>query len=172
MRLPPFPQPVRTMSNKLLVNHPANRSAENYVKHVLQLPVTDPRYTPRDVTGDGKDETFCNVYVLDMLAVMGYSYPLMKAKSLITLWRDSKGPMQAMVIQDAITNANMGCPTVFGLDSDSPTWHVGVVLPQPPTINVGDVVVANVGRTNFYGRQLRYAVKKEDLIRVEFFGAP
>ena len=171
MRLPVYPDRV-TKNKNILVNHPDNRSPENYVKHLLQLPVTDPRYAKRDVTGDGVDETFCNQYVIDALDVMGYSYPWMRAKQLITLWREGQGPMVKMVIQDAVTNANMGCPTIFALDNSGPTWHVGIVLPQPPVVKLQDLIVANVGASNFYGRQLVYGVKRTDVPRVELYGAP
>lgn len=166
--LPPYPKLVTTLQS-IKTNHPDNRSASSYVAAILQLPVSDPRYQ-RDP--EPPHATKCNFFTVDVLHVMGYPVGWMRAKGLIKLWRLNGGPLQKMVIQDAVSNANLGCPTVFGLEEPGETWHVGVVLPQVATVNPADLLVANVGATNFYGRQLKYAVRKEDLSRVEFFGAP
>lgn len=163
--LPPYPELVTKLTT-VKVNHPDNRSASAYVAAVLQLPVSDNRYQ-RDEFG-----TKCNFFGVDVLHVMGYPVAHMRAKGLIRLWRLAGGPIIRMVIQDALSNANLGCPTLFGLEEPGETWHVGVVLPQPPTLKVEDLMVANVGARNFYGRQLKYAVQADDLKRVEFFGAP
>lgn len=165
--LPPYPKLVTTNTN-VKVNQPQERSPEAYVSHILQLDVRDRRYA-RDEYG-----TKCNFYTMDVLHVMGYPVPLnQRAKALIMSWRAGQGPVMPMVIQDAVKNAQLGCPTVFGLeDPDSETWHVGVILPQGMPVTIGDLLVSNVGAINFYGRQLRYAVPRNRLGQVECFGAP
>lgn len=53
----------------------SNRSAQRLLALVgqfgLDLDVWHPRYGKRDITGDTKDETFCNILVRDVCAAMG-----------------------------------------------------------------------------------------------------
>ena len=166
--LPPYPRRVTELPS-IKVNRADQRSASAYVQAVLQLPISDRRYL-RDQYG-----TKCNFFTIDVTHVMGYDEKFRRAKDIIKEWRANFGPTSIikMVLQDAITNANMGCPTFAGVDvPGSDTDHVMVVLPQPPTTRAGEVVIANVGATNFYGRQLKYAVPKALLAQVEFFGGP
>lgn len=164
--LPPYPELVTKMTN-IKVNHQTNRSASAYIQAVLQLPVRDPRYA-KDQWG-----TKCNYFVHDFMHVMDYPVTFMLAKEYIDRWRLGEMSMLRMVLEDAITNANMGCPTVGGLrEPDGHHSHVFVVLPQPATIKIHDLIIANVGVSNFYGRTLAWAIRKEDLDRVELFGAP
>lgn len=164
--LPPYPELVTKLSS-VVVNHPDKRSASAYVQALLQLNVKERRYAT-DEYG-----TKCNFYVHDVLHVMGYPVPFMLARDYIKFWRKAEGPVKPMVFQDALINASCGCPTVFGLlEPDNQHSHVGVVLPQRTAVKLGDLIVANVGASNFYGRSLRWAVALKDLPRVEFFGAP
>lgn len=164
--LPPYPQLVTSIPT-IKTNHPDNRSASAYIQAVLQLPVKDPRYA-RDQWG-----TKCNYFVHDFLHVMGYPVTFMLAKEYIDRWRVGEMSMVRMVLEDVITNANLGCPTVGGLrEPDGQHSHVFVVLPQPATVKLHDLLIANVGVTNFYGRSLAWAIQGKDLDRVELFGAP
>lgn len=165
--LPPYPRLVTELTT-IKTNQPDNRSASAYVKAVLQLPVSDARYA-RDEYG-----TKCNFYVHDVLHVMGYPVPFMRAREYIDNWRSASKYMQRMVIQDAILNAACGCPTIAALrvTPDDKSSHVMVVLPQPATTSPGDLLIANVGASNFYGRTMRWAIAAKDLAQVEFYGAP
>lgn len=155
-----------TKLTTIQVNHPDHRSVSSYVRTLLQLPVSDPRYAV-DVHG-----TKCNFYVHDVLHVMGYPVAFMLAHDYIKLWRLAGGPLQPMGHHDAIANANLGCPTVFALlEPDDKHSHVGIVLPQTPPAVLADTLVSNVGSSVFYGRSMRWAIGAKDLARVEFFGA-
>lgn len=163
--LPPYPRLVTELTT-IKVNQQTKRSKGAYVTHVLQLDVHDGRYA--------KDEygTKCNFYVHDVLHVMGYPVEYRLARQYLDDWRASSY-MQPMVIEDAIHNANIGCPTVFGIrEPDGLHSHVGVVLPQDPYSTLADLLVANVGASNFYGRPLRWAVAKARLLDVQLWGAP
>lgn len=164
--LPPYPELVTKLTT-IKVNQPKQRSASKYVQSLLQLPVSDARYA-RDDNG-----TKCNYYVHDVLHVMGYPVLFQLARDYIKAWRKGEMAMQQMVIQDAVMSANMGCPTVFGLlEPDHKHSHVGVVLPQAPTVIPADLLVSNVGVSIFYGRSMRWAIPSQSLSLVEFFGAP
>lgn len=164
--LPPYPEAVTKLTT-IKVNNPKERSKEKYVQTLLQLPVSDRRYA-RDGYG-----TKCNYYVHDVLHVMGYPVAFMLARDYIRMWRLTGSFLQPMVLQDAIMNANLGCPTIFTLlEPEHEHSHVGIVLPQPSTGDIAQLQVTNVGVSNFYGRSLVWAVSRTDLPRVEFFGAP
>lgn len=166
MRLRPYPELV-TREPRIKVYGPDARSPSNYVKALHQLPVTDMRYLP-DQYG-----TKCNFLVHDVQHVMGYPVQYRLARQYIDDWNMSGSPIIKMVIQDAITNANLGCPTFFGLrEPDDKHSHVGVVLPQNPTIDAAEVLVMQAGRVNFYGRQLKYAVSSARCADVQWFGGP
>lgn len=162
--LPVYPNEV-TSNLSLKRNSLGNRSPEQYVKVLLQLPVVDPRYQ-RDKFG-----TKCNFFVRDFLLLMGIELPHALATQHIKSWSLPGSPLQPMVIQDAVSNANWGSPTVFGLLEETGHSHVGVVLPQTPVNSPSELLIANVGASNFYGKTLPYAVPKAKLSLVRYFGA-
>ena len=49
---------------------------------VLQVNPLDPKYLKHDVTGDGKPETFCNIYLRALLAALGLDIPAVLANEL------------------------------------------------------------------------------------------
>lgn len=163
--LPEWPKEVTTLTN-IKVNKLSERSQESYVKHLLQLPVVDPRYQ-RDQYG-----TKCNFYVRDCLRVLGYELPPMLANDMVKEFSQSRHGFQPSSLLEAINNANQGRPTVAGR-RDMPHGHVVMVLPHPEfNGHREDVLVAQAGAINFYGRQLTYSWPRHMLKYVEFFTAP
>lgn len=162
--LPPYPRLVTELTT-VKVNHPDNRSKEAYVRALLQLPVVDPRYA-KDKYG-----TKCNFLGHDVMHVMGYPVDWMVANQYLKWMRLGGSPFSRMVIQDAIHNANLGCPT-FGMLYEEPHGHMTVVLPQSETTDPAEVLIAQAGAVNFYGRQMRYGVPRAQCAAVEWYGAP
>lgn len=172
MTLPKYPAEV-IQNTDIQTSPPLERSPENLVKLILQLVLTDPRY---QIDRFG---TKCNFFVHDFVWVMGYKWPHLVANSIAAnldklpvVHHPEFGAWQRMVWQDAVKNANLGCPTIGYLESPQGHGHVVVVLPQVPPTNAGDVLIAQAGKSNFYGRQLRWAWKELDIPRVKFAGAP
>lgn len=163
--LPPYPRLVTELP-VIKVNHPDHRSAEAYVKALLQLPLSDPRYA--------KDEwgTKCNYYGHDCLHVMGYAVPFMRAHEYIKWLRAGPKPFQRMVLHDIVENANMGCPSLAMYPTPTPPAHMMVVLPQEMPTDAGELLIAQAGKVNFYGRQMKYAVGSASVGKVEYYGAP
>lgn len=61
----------------------SHRSPELLEQVVAQFRLDRPgRYTPRDVSGDGKDETFCNVFVSDATQALGCPIPHVGLRSI------------------------------------------------------------------------------------------
>lgn len=71
----PYPITLRSDEN--------DRAPWNLQSVVDSLQVSiNPRYTPRDMNGDGKRETFCNIFLWDFTSAMGAEIPH---------WVDEKG---------------------------------------------------------------------------------
>lgn len=70
---------IRTEDIRTQVGSPGyegSTSTEDYTSAIKGRQVkVNPRYTPRDLTGDGKPETFCNIYVSDVMRSMGIPLP-------------------------------------------------------------------------------------------------
>jgi hypothetical protein len=160
--LPPYPQSILAGTGLTISRE---RSPEAYVKAILSLPVDDPRYI-RDIHG-----TKCNFFVRDVLELLGIHTPPLLANDLLADMREGKYGFQKMLIQDALINAAAGCPTVAGLE-DHPHGHVVMVLPTATTILRHDVMVAQAGAVNFYGKPMAYSWARPQLAEVAFFGAP
>lgn len=162
--LPPLNQSILSHPG-ILTNTAVNRAASEYVRMILQLVLTDPRYQK------DKNGTKCNILGEDLLNVMGVETERRVANDHVMLWR--KGIMNAtkMVIQDAVNNANLGCPTLAAL-VEQPHGHLMIVLPQVPTTAPQDLLIAQAGTANFYGRQMAYGVQRKDCPQVEYFGWP
>lgn len=76
------PAPGTTRINAALpvtpavTNLPGTRSASEYNNVIDQFAVEkNPRYAIRDSNGDGRDDTFCNIFVWDVTKAMGAEVP-------------------------------------------------------------------------------------------------
>lgn len=151
---------------RLIEDQSARRVA---LKALCQSVVEHPAYRKRDVTGDGKDETFCNMAVAKIADTLGC--------------RDFKaGPLanEMCAIMDkkwrkvdagyAVVHALHGGLAIAG-KRGAPHGHVAVVYPEPMQLSpsLGELVplVANVGKENKIGRVTEFFPVKDGL--PEFF---
>lgn len=121
-----------------LINTSSERSAEALATVIDQFEVeTAQRYRVRDVTGDGKKETFCNVYTSDVTAAL--SAPI--SHFLGGKWQDVHD--NALWLQDpenkwvrcfaefAQRRANQGFPSVVVWSATEPGHgHIAVLRPS------------------------------------------
>lgn len=171
MILPKYPVEV-IRNGSLRRNLPTEtRSRQTYREIISQLPLTDDRYKP-DQYG-----TKCNFYVRDCILLMGYILPHIVANEMVRLAdAGDLAPFQPMVIQDAIKNANLGCPTFAGLEAEG-HGHVVMVPPQLGAVDQlaqhpGYLLISQAGRRNLWMCRMALAWLASDLPRVKFYGAP
>lgn len=73
-----------------LVSGPGNRSPELLEQVIDQFDVESAeRYRVRDITGDGRDETFCNVFFADVAEALGAPVPRVRANDLL-VWLEGE----------------------------------------------------------------------------------
>lgn len=148
-------------------NLPSDRSPANYVKALEQFKVlTNPRYVPRDVTGDGKAETFCNIFLWDATKALscevahwidpstGVEVPMGKGKELsangVCEWFTNHGLTHGWMLCDrlmATSRASRGFPTVVLWRNPSGIGHVAMVMPSP---DPRQVRIAQAGAQNLF----------------------
>lgn len=128
--------------------NPARRSPA-IVEAILELLGVEvsERYRKRDITGDGVDETFCNVFARDVLRCLGVRVPRRRANewalALVTgepLWFEV-GPELARAC------ANAGIPTI-GIWRNPDVQRPGHVIVIRPTEHL-ELRCAQAGRVNF-----------------------
>lgn len=147
-------------------NSEEERSKENYIKTVAQFQVlNNPRYSRRDVTGDGIAETFCNIFVWDATKALkceiphwvdpatGVEAPMGKGKELsangVVDWFERHGLgfgwMRCDRLQ-AVKRAGLGFPTVVLWKNPGRIGHVAIVLPSadPRQVRIAQAGVNNL----------------------------
>lgn len=131
------------------------RTPEALERVVAELdPAGNPKYSKRDVTGDGIDETFCNIFLFDALEKLGVAVPRMRANDFID-WLHGQ-PARAdgweyCTASTAALRAALGFPTVPCVKG---LHHGHVALCMPPRVSPG-LFIAQAGNTNFAHRSLR-----------------
>lgn len=155
-----------------------SRSPENYLAVARQFSVeSNPRYTPRDIQGNGHVDTFCNIFASDVLKAMGcepghfFMGNELSANRMVD-WYDRHAKDYAwreVTEVEARENAARGCPTIviwknpsLNADGRPKSGHVAVVLP----CLTPDTMIAQAGAHNFFngplaggfgtGKQLRF----------------
>lgn len=132
------------------------------------LEAYDAYHVSKDVTGDGKKETFCNFSVDHVLARMGYEKmrdggkPMM-ANQMIDFLKRKTEDWEKIGMDKAQVLANAGRVVLAGL-VDEPHGHVVVVRPGLEDVsgNWGGArvpKVSHVGGTSYIGRGVNYAFK-------------
>lgn len=129
----------------------SNRDPVRTVLVVAQFaPEHAARYARRDLTGDAKDETFCNFFLRDTSEAMGAPVPQMRANDQVA-WLSSEAARQrgwATVSE----HAAMGCVSegmlgvVGWVNRNGGPGHVAVML---PSLEHADSYVAQAGSRNF-----------------------
>jgi hypothetical protein len=136
------------------------RSPSRYLEVVKQFDVeNNPRYKVRDTSGDGKPDTFCNIFLWDVTRAMGCEIEhWWDGKELsangVADWLVKEGSRygwQDVGLLGAADQAARGRPTIAVWKNPGGTGHVAVVV---PTGN-GQLQIAQAGRLNFFDKPLR-----------------
>jgi hypothetical protein len=113
--------------------------------------VSNPAFVAKDITGDGKAETFCN-WGLQMFAEALFGFDKLKnmrANDIVT-WLEKNAVK--VTAEEALLNAERGDLVVAAQRSAAGSGHVAMVLPMPLVFsgkwNKKCPVVANVGVKN------------------------
>lgn len=146
--------------------HTDGRTVKRYLEVVRQFNVErHPRYKVRDGNHDGKDDTYCNVFVSDVGEAYGLYLPHwhlnmeFSANRLIDWFRsDSDAGGTKYGWEEHTPHETMGAVMegIFGVvthKNPSGIGHVAVVLPIE-TSDDSNPYIAQAGRTNFVGRRL------------------
>lgn len=146
------------------------RTPEN-LRHVVALAQleTARRYQPRDITGDGRAETFCNIFVSDVTRWLGCEIPhdiggthTNPDGTVVTIhqWQDVRanaewlrsgyGSWRTAKPLDAQAHANAGGPAVVVWDSSVRAHgHIALLVPS-----AAGVRIAQAGRSCFSDEKL------------------
>lgn len=124
------------------------------LKALCNSVVSHPAYVKRDITGDGKDETFCNQAVAKIADTLGCrdfaKKPL--ANEMIGIMEKKWRKVTPL---EAAAHAEHGGLAVAAKKAE-PHGHVAVIFPDPmqlsPSLNQYVPIAANVGRINKIGR--------------------
>ena len=162
------PAPWLPFDGKGLTSKPGNRSAQSLVAVIDQFDVEHcPRYTVRDTTGDGKLDTFCNVFAWDVSRALGAELPHwvddhgkpalarapgareLSANALVG-WLHSHGAAYGWTLVPEATAriyALSGHPAfVTWKNPRGGSGHIAVVKPGP---TMGEPQIAQAGANNF-----------------------
>lgn len=148
----PFPvnldPPGRRVTTGSLQNRDAARLLAIVAEHHLRGVA---RYRPHDITGDGHDETFCNVYSQDICEAMGVMLPRNKRINDLILWLATNGREHGWEQADSSHTAQrmadegqVALATWFNRNGAS--GHVAVLV---PSLGEDGVWVSQAGRTCF-----------------------
>lgn len=155
----PFPLGLDSPGKRLTStrdNRDATRLVSIIAEHFFR---GHARYARRDVTGDGIDETFCNLLVQDVCEAMSVLVPRgIRANTLIA-WLGDQAERRAEtgweVVDEHVAQAmaDTGQLVVAGwVNETGGPGHVAIVIPSLEDAGEprsGDVFIAQAGRVNF-----------------------
>jgi len=117
------------------------------------------RYARRDVTGDGIDETFCNLLVQDVAEAMSVMLPRGVRANALIAWLETEAdkpesPWEVVTSHVAQAMADEGQLVIACWSNPQPPapGHVAIVVPSledAGSERMGDVFIAQAGRINF-----------------------
>ncbi len=161
-------QNVGQPTNPPYKNAPGQRSRTAYDKVIDQFSVaTNPRYFIRDTSGDGIDDTFCNIFAWDVASAMGVQLPHwvyvdgrpapagygnggyeLDANGVNDWLHDSgsKYGWKKITEAEAQAYATQGMPVVASQNNAPGIGHIGVVRPGAAT---NGPALAQAGARNF-----------------------
>ncbi|MFP2932068.1 peptidoglycan-binding protein [Pyxidicoccus sp. 3LG] len=160
------------VTNPPLKGDPKNRNADTYNQVINQFAVgNNPRYTPRDSSGDGVKDTFCNIFLWDVTRAMGAEIPHwvdangnsvapgkgreMNANATVDWMKkhgESKG-WRKVSAEEAQKMANAGHPSVALWKNPSGIGHVGVI--RPGEVTSQGPAMAQAGGSNFNNKHVK-----------------
>ena len=145
----PFPLGFDPPGARWQTSSPSNRSPQLLLQILAEHQVRGfGRYERRDVTGDGKAETFCNVHACDVAEAMGVVLPRKRANEL-ALWLPSLGrdfgweKATEHAARAAADEGMLALAVWF-----NPTGGPGHIAPLEPSLGVPGLWVSNVGAFN------------------------
>lgn len=130
---------------------PRTRSAEALIAVVGQFQVeTAERYRLRDVTGDGKSESWCNVFAADVCDAMGAPIPNRMLANQLCDWLGANHAAESgwrpTDMRGAVAMVAAGCPVLAcWRNVDGAPGHIAVGVPSADA----GLHVAQAGRQNF-----------------------
>lgn len=143
-----------------LQGHVGNRSAGDLRAVVEQFQVAScERYRKRDIDGKPGDETFCNIYLREVLAALGVQISRMRANDIYAyLLAGSAGAGSGVGWAQvrpwvARALANAGYPVVAAWQNPQGPGHVAMLVPSHTELDFDTTFIAQAGAANFsYGR--------------------
>ena len=156
----PFPLGLDSPGKRVTTSTRMNRDAARLMAIVAEhLFRGFARYAKRDVTGDGIDETFCNLLVQDVCEAMGVTVPRNTRANALVQWLASPAAAafdwevlslateaEADAAHVAQRMADEGQLVLAGWVNPSGPGHIAVVI---PSLDEPGVWIAQAGRTNF-----------------------
>lgn len=129
---------------------PRTRSPEQLIAVAGQFDVENAeRYRMRDITGDGKPETFCNAFAADVCDALGAPIPYRTLANELQAWLLVEGPSHGWRLAPNIIAATAmvaaGCPVLATWHNPDGPGHIAVGV---PSCDAG-LHVAQAGRSNF-----------------------
>jgi hypothetical protein len=111
-------------------------------------PERNPDLQRRDVTGDGVPETFCNIMIHDVTALLECPVPRVRANDQLKWLRAGNGGWEKVTPAEALNRATKGLPVVVGWFN--PKGHPGhIALVRATPAGQHGLWIAQAGRTNF-----------------------
>lgn len=154
------------------VSTPATRSAELLADILAEHQFRGAaRYRPRDLTGDGRNETFCNVHSVDVAEAMGVVLPRgLRANELAVWLQSSLAREVGWELVDGHIAQRMADEGMLALACwFNPNGGPGHIAPLEPSMGEPGIWLSNVGRTNALRVTL---VQAFGVVPVTFFAHP
>lgn len=148
----PFPLGLDAPGRRVTTSSPARRSAVLLLAIIAETLFRGfARFTRRDVSGDGRPDTFCNLFAQDVAEAMGVLLPRYKlANQLIEWLTGPEARAHGWEQVDAHTAQRMADEGQLALAcwhsrSDGP-GHMAVLV---PSLDEPGTWIAQAGKTNF-----------------------
>lgn len=137
-----------------LTSSPQNRSATRLMAIVAEhLYRGHARYAPRDVTGDGKPETFCNLFAQDVCEAMGVELPRNARANELHAWLagpatcSARSGWERADAHAGMAMAEQGCLALAVWPHPAGgSGHMAILV---PSLGEPGVWCAQAGRVNF-----------------------
>lgn len=166
----PFPLNLHPPGARL-VSTLANRTPERLLAIVAEHHLRGHgRYTPRDVTGDGRPETWCNLFAQDIAEAMSSVLPRYTRANELLAWLPAEGRefgWEQVPAHVAQRMADVGQLALAGWASgDARPGHLAVLV---PSLGEPGTWVAQAGAANFTRGRLEAAFGTRPVV---FFAHP
>jgi len=146
----PFPIGLDPPGARLTTSTTADRSPERLMAILAEHQFRGfSRYRRRDVTGDAKPETFCNVHAADVAEAMGVLLPRDRANGQI-LWLSTTGVLEKWELvpeHAAQACADQGMLVIAAWFNRN--GGPGHIAPLEPSMGEAGTWCSNVGAVNF-----------------------